>query len=303
MNPLEWYDNGQFFLRRDGAASFLRRRRTAIDEVAGRSTWPVYGRRSNGCQSVVGTSFGLATKSARFVVTAAHVLNDAAGTMSIALPAAQAINGVVVKTSLDGSLHSNDSLDIGVIRLAPEAADVTDEEQFVRVHQTDVEPRLEDVGIRGDNPELMYALHGFPSSKNKVFSRSNRRPPQAIVDFAFPTFPAMYEAVGISPLTHLALKVGHNGAINEAGDEAVPPKLLGTSGGLVWRNDLSMPLSLQSRAVAMILEFNRRFRLIICVRLWVVFQLIRTCFPDLASEIPRLTTVAEPVLFDPEARS
>lgn len=299
MNPHEWYDNGQLLLRRDGVANFLSRRRTQIDEVAGCSTWPVYGKGNNGCASIVGTSFGLATASARFVVTAAHVLNHAAESMWIALPSARPIDGEVVTTSLEDALRSSDPLDIAVIRLAPEAAELN-EKHFVRVEQIDLELRFEDVGSKGDDPRLMYALHGFPASKNKAFSLRNRKPPVAVVGFVFPTFPAMYEAIHVSPVTHLALKYGHAPAINTAGDEADFGKLHGMSGGLVWRSDLSLPPSMQSRAVAMILEFNRRFRLILCLRLWVVFELIRKCFPEIGSEIPTPASIPEsPVVFRP----
>lgn len=296
MSHDDWHRLGGLLLGPEGRAVYLKYQHDVLRRVVGPSVWPVFATKSDGQHAVVGTFFGLATKSAYLLVSAAHVLADAAPHgMMFGLPTRDRIRGELVKTSDQPARTSTDRFDIAVMRLHPATHAALEEQYFVRLEDVDIEPNLQDVGARGDDPGLMYAFVGYPGSKNKVFSPKRVKAPHAVINQAFPTFPDRYYSVGASPLTHVVLKFGHAGAVNEKGQLATPPKLNGISGGSVWRADWST--AAPPRLVAMAIEFNTEFRLVICVRMWVIFQFIRACFADIAEELPSLKSVAEPVLF------
>ncbi|HUP61403.1 MAG TPA: hypothetical protein VNA69_13385 [Thermoanaerobaculia bacterium] len=157
----------------------------------------------------------------------------------------------------------------------------------------DVEPRQSDVRFDVSKEMTAYCVLGFPASKNKPLAPGRLSRGVLFGHWSDVCDISDYVTAKADVRTHLVVPMARNG-MNDDERFVVAPKPHGMSGGPVWRVRFRLPdLAITIRLVGMAVEYRKDIESAVALRIWVIMNLIRSAFPDLADKVPRATTFAE----------
>jgi Trypsin-like peptidase domain len=228
--------------------------------------------------SVCGTSTFIAIDRVRYLVTAAHVLdeNEAIhfGHGIITGPT----TGRVVSTSIPpGGTRANDRLDVAVLRLADEQAD-----RLVAIGR---EPISVPVWNADDQhtPGQTYVFSGYPASRAEF----NRR--ERTVDLGPMSAKCVVEGepafgrAGVDPRTHIVAQFDRRRMMGQEGRQVTAPGPWGMSGGPVWT---ARPDSDELALVGIGIEYLERQNVLVGTRIGAAIALLRASDPETCSTLP-----------------
>lgn len=246
-----------------------------------RAVRPLYAAENRRPPRHIGCGVLFRTASARFLLTAAHVVEEflqfdmyLAGDASLV-----GVKGRGERASqLSAPNMEQDLLDIGVIRLE-EAVGTEVDGSFLT---------LADVAIREwMSPQKHYLLYGYAATKTRLDTaeRVVLRAPFRFVGSRAGL--ASHEAYGITPHSHVALDFDIQRTASDKGIGTAPsPK--GVSGGGMWSlPDLGTPgIEHRAKLAAIFIAHPSRHRLLVGTRVCFHTELIREKWPEMAGCIP-----------------
>jgi hypothetical protein len=218
-----------------------------------------------------GSCILLSLDSIRFVVTAAHVLDEAAGR---GLYVADAVEYREVPrpfhfTALPASgQRDDDKFDIGFVPL-PDSLQF-DGCHFLRIPEIDITERPAFKSPVGTH----YLLIGYPQNRFKTDRRAHSARPENLGYTGGAAPEELYVKLGLDMSSHL-LVTREDLVVGEAGPGNLP-KLHGLSGGAAWRFDSLLTESGNDRLVGVIVEQNPRGRVVVVTRIGVVLGGMRS---------------------------
>lgn len=229
----------------------------------------------------VGCCVLLAIGEARFLLTAAHVLDEFMD-KPIHIAAAGEVRHILghFKRTLPikGQRRRTDRIDAGVLRFANEIPEL--EGSFLA---------LRDVNARdGLMPKGNYMLFGHPASKTRS-DRATMRVRSGYFQYAGPNVsPARYSLSDVSPLTHVAIHFDIHRTTYQSGVATAPSPLGASGSGMFWLPFLDDPTRVDDpKLVGIFTDFQRQRQLLLGSRINYHFELIRVGWPEFGSLLPR----------------
>jgi hypothetical protein len=274
-------EESQFKLLSVGEAG--RQRAAECAEIVGerflRSLRLIYGVGERDQPVALGTSLLLRHRGVPYLVTAAHVLDDANITTLYvtALPtehgpgALITVTGTFVVSKAPEGRRSKDRLDFAFRRLEPAEAARLDLDCFI--DSADVSEN------RGTTSGRQYIVMGYPASRNKRVNVQAKTVDQAAWTFqgTYLDDPKFAEHLGVSGAQHIFLEHGKKVGNYEGGIESpVSPK--GASGGAVIDLGIPDPAKLASdapctgRLAGWFIEFHKAEKRLVGVKIQVLLE-------------------------------
>lgn len=249
---------------------------------AANATVALFNASERGGPSHVGCGVLLAINSSRFILTAAHVVDDLdpKGTLLMGEGAFVPFSGQIRYNALqDCQSRKEDTIDVAVILLAPQCNAIPGKTPLT----------IGDLNVRDwMQPAPNHMLLGFPESKTRVDAQL-RTVKAGLVRLISGTVPASERTStsGLSDREHVVIAADRSEVMGDFGPRT-PPKFDGMSGCGLWslRNDNDLRMAQDSRLVAVFTEVANRHRVAVGTRVFFHIELIRACWPHLSSELP-----------------
>jgi hypothetical protein len=236
---------------------------------------PIYAFVEDRDPVLIGTCFAIEYKNRKFLVTAAHVLdNHKLATLAAGSPSGEfvTIEGHFHVTPPGDSGREDDPWDFAWHELTAEEA-----ARLVCVPETDLETQS-----ASEASQSLYVTIGFPVSKNKKIKPEHKRTrrlaplPVMYINSGAEASP-YFSTRGMSQETHIAIK-RENRAFDENGQQENTIGHRGLSGGPLINSGLRLPATIAAQKVSGIViegdDDNQRHTIIVAVRLSVVLQYI-----------------------------
>jgi len=239
-------------------------------------TRPVFDVDDRDRPNQLGSCVLLRVLDCRFLLTAAHVLNES-DRSTLYLGARDGnlvpICGRKYSPSIVGR---KDRFDIAFLELAEDVS-----ADSLSIEGTDV----------ADNPNgNIYSVAGYPNSRSRLDSARKLIAADPIIITSTPSPIRPYDSLGVKPQTHIILDFSRTRMI-ETGRVLTAPFPAGMSGGGVWRSyDRSNPSSYLKKEclVGIFIEYHARdLNVLVGTRITAVLEMIRTGYPFLSESIPR----------------
>lgn len=228
---------------------------------------------------ILGTSVYCAVDRFRYLITAAHVL-DQCGDRGIEFPSGvcpSPTTGAVVSSNLpESGNRADDSCDVAVLRLT--------DQQAAGIEGIGAEPiRIEARGVDDEAREGdEYVFTGYPSSRNRVNRTRQRIDPDTVSAIGRSATMAEFASLGREPAIHIAsLYDRENGVRN--GVRGIGPEAWGMSGGAIWKLN-RVTGDCVFVGVGTDWYFERRF--LIGTRIGAAVALMRAEFPETLAYLP-----------------
>lgn len=228
---------------------------------------------------VDGTGILLAVDRYKFVVTAAHVLDqDDDGT--IYLPDGVILGPAstsVVKTSIPAGGHrEDDRVDVAVFR-------ITDEQFAGLVAKGRAAIQVSMIGFGdGIEPGKKYVFTGFPSSKTGLNPPERKLAPRGVSANCLTEGTTLITGLGLNPATHIVVRFDPKQMMDDEGRRITAPSPVGMSGGAIWTLD---PSGLY-KWVGVGIEYRKKECVLVGTRVGAVIALLRSAYPEV---VPFLT--------------
>lgn len=235
----------------------------------------------------IGTCVLFAVGSRRFLVTAAHVLDEVHkspvylgyGETMIPLDSGQIVGSVMPDSGRD-----NDPIDIGVLALQGDRYLQLKDEDFLGPDEVDVNEVAE--------PEKFYIAIGFPADQVVHADIEPQLKFDGITSMGRGK-PELFDELRVfSPHSHILVEYEQECMV--IGDDyKAAPDPHGMSGGALFRFDSVKAPGKDEKdpLVGILIEFRRKHRLMVATQISFVIDVIRTGFPDLDSLLPQSDTL------------
>jgi len=236
---------------------------------------PIYAFVEDNDPVLIGTCFAIEYKNRKFLVTAAHVLdNHKFATLAAGSPSGEfvTIEGHFHMTPPGDSGRKDDPWDFAWHELTAEEA-----AKLVCVPESDLETQ----SVPGASQSLYVAI-GFPVSKNKKIKPEHKRarrlaPSPAMYINSGAEASAYFSKRGMSQETNIAIK-REGRAYNDNGQQENTIGHRGLSGGPLINSGLRLPATIDAQKISGIViegdDDNQNHTIIVAVRLSVVLQYI-----------------------------
>ncbi len=244
-----------------------------------------------------GTGLLFGAGALRFLITAAHVLDDNffrsetefCDLVTYGQRQPVILKGESFRTAIpNGRTREDDLLDVGFIGLDAEIVAQIGEDRFLS-------PANVDLNDTGEFPALYGAL-GYPVGQNQTIEPDDNSQikPCAFSYTAQLRSAQEHEQLGISTASHLLLAASNNKSRRAGGMKAKIPDLRGMSGGGLWRYTEygQVPKTKAPCLLGVLIEHRRKTGNILAARMGLVFEGLRGVYPELNGFLPR-TAVAE----------
>ena len=191
---------------------------------------PIYVIEGRRAPQHLGCGVLVSAEHATFVLTAAHVMDEAAG-RQLAIAGAQHPTYLIGRTSVslvpEGQRREDDDIDAAVIQLSDECADA------LACHplETNELAHYEDVEPAGAHLLIM----GFPAARqmNSLDVATKNLNRSHIKALGIRASASVYESAGLDERLHVLMRLQRENAITERGRRTIP-KLDGMSGCGIW---------------------------------------------------------------------
>ena len=249
---------------------------------------PIYAASDRERPNLIGTGTLLDFGQARFLVTAAHVLDEYKqnqvalyiATAGPLLELPQPFHTTVVPPS---GKRDDDRLDFAFVRLPDSLADAVAKGRFfLPFSLIDANDRLK--------PRARYMFTGFPGSREKTHYGEKKVRPQRFSFTGETVLPQRMLALGIAAETHIAVEFDREQAFDEQGQRACFPQAKGMSGGAVWRGDRDSHLWLKETPIHLVgigIEDPKNKNVLVAVRIHLVLAAIARIHPDIQKFVPK----------------
>ena len=246
-----------------------------------RGVHPVFAIPRGGTPRHIGSCVLLRVGEGRFLLTAAHVL-DEFGTETLFVSAAgklRAVKGQAQRSMPEkGQRRNSDRIDAAVLRLDDTERALDD--SFLTLRDVDARDHFD--------TKPRYLLFGYPAKKSRLKPETRSLTSEPFRYVGYNASPQRYLGARIAPFTHVALifdirRTGSKYGIVEA------PTPIGVSGGGIF----SAPALIdecavgEAKLVAVFTDFQRQRRLLVGTRINYHFEIMRATWPDVASLLPR----------------
>ncbi|WP_186099586.1 hypothetical protein [Burkholderia gladioli] len=233
--------------------------------------YPIYAFVEENDPTLIGTCYAIEYKNRKFLVTAAHVIdNHKYATLALSASAGEpiVIQGEFHIVDLNGKIREDDPWDFAWHELT-----VGEAKNISCIPENDIETH----GIPGVGVGLYVAI-GFPVSKNKKIKpedRRNRRlsPNRASYMNVQVDATEYFEERGMSAVTHIAIK-RENRSVNSGGDEGNTIGHKGLSGGPLIDTGMRLPAgtTFSQKVSGIVLEGSEKNKILVALRLSVVLR-------------------------------
>ncbi len=274
----------------DEIRAFQQRMLAALQPIVVKSVVPItYSR--NGSLGIrgTGTLFRVANKS--FLVTASHVVDDAekqgfelAICDLAASPTPLPLHGRIQS-------HGHRAYDVAIWELPLDVVDALPNRTFITVHHADRENRRP--------PRGWCCVLGFPESFASADLEKNKLTVNPPFTFGAETYEGATNSLGdYDPRLHILLHTPPEGARCEVdGPPPIPTRLNGMSGCSIWQAYYEGLLSKHwtpddAVVVAVQTGVYKNGTIVKGTRWWVVDQIIRKCYPELAGPLSLVVPTA-----------
>src|ERR1035441_5967034 len=237
-----------------------------------------------GKPDLIGSSTLLLVEQARFLITAAHVI-DAAMSRALLVGNPRGFrqiggSGKLTKLPISG-LRSADQDDTAVIALDEDTASFIEEANApLPIQYTD--------GNNSSSPGKLYEFFGCPwrkvdSAKPRIFG------PNIYKFKSGSVAKADYDSLGLSPHKHIAVELHLKKVTDGQGRAVTAPCPEGMSGGPVWS---FIPINRDGqqmwtrRLAGITIEYRSKTQTLIGVRINAALECIRIMIPSLSPSIP-----------------
>lgn len=242
---------------------------------ARRFTRPVYGVDARSLPDHIGTCLLLEVDGAKYVVTAAHVVDHNENTTLYVLGETEPVImvGPCRLSTPPGGIREKDKIDIAVIRLTPETVDQIGSAEYLT-------PDKFDCG--GFVPSNLCMALGYPNSRQKQRNPDQpglRPKPVSIANLSVPA--ASKASIGVSDATHVLVKYDRNNAIHENDIVDTGPDPRGMSGGGIWSvvnlrdTEAVANGTADPKLVGILIEFRSAQQVFLATRISIVVETIR----------------------------
>lgn len=195
------------------------------------SVVPVFRMASARRTEFEGSGILLARGDARYLFTAAHVIDACQGRPVLLDSGVGVPSGEPHLTNPPaGRTREADTLDLGAVRLTNPEVQALGPARFAGLSADNTEPRRPDL--------TLFVLIGFPAVHQAFDTAHGRYDVQARVTRLGYAETRAYDSTGLSPSTHRLLGY-RDKRIEEGGRRGAPAHLRGTSGGGVWRLEMT----------------------------------------------------------------
>lgn len=191
---------------------------------------PIYAPDKKGNPVTIGSGVLIDIYGHKFLVSAGHVF-DYTETHKVGIKSKNRlvnITGYII----DPKLHPNraeDKIDLSLLELDEEMKSALSDLNYLTIDNIDYKHV-------SDAHKINYTFIGFPATKNKLRYNSNRVKAGIFSYSANRVGNNIYEKLGISPNTHIAIKFRKNN-LASSGGIINAPDLYAMSGGGIWLND------------------------------------------------------------------
>jgi len=235
---------------------------------------------------LIGTGFPLEIGSHRMLVTAGHV-TGLLQSKHFCVPQSGEIKPLNCRISRFGHADvplAADSIDVSIIHLTERQADDLSAYHFVQLSEIEYETVLHD-------PQGYDAFMGYPASKNKKKLGANGIKPKLFPYVGVQIQRAELEQHNRPFETHLGIEFGTR-VMGFGGNIVRLPDPKGTSGCPVWSLGKIGEIAGGSRKTQLVgICIERKGNALIAVRAWLILQVVREAFPDLAGVIEQFPNV------------
>jgi len=257
------------------------RRIREVASLAHKSVRPLI-RMTYGRPEQIGSGTLVSIRGARFIFTAAHVLDwfDGEGVYL-------AGDGVLVPLAVTaertnppaGAARDQDRIDAAVLRITNDIGDPPGT-QFLEASQLDVREWMD--------PADHYLLYGYPLAKTIVDPTTKRIAGDRLQILVPAGTQDDASRVGVHRDLHVVFAIDPKRMVSDAGIRAMPSPR-GLSGGGVWAiRGLSDPEAVVSASlVGIFIEIPVGSKTAVATRVCYHFELIRTAWPEIGESLPK----------------
>jgi hypothetical protein len=239
---------------------------------------------------LLGSGILLRIAGRQFLITAAHVLDDASPERPIYIPNEERgdspLQGIPCVTAIpEGGERRHDRLDIGVVEMHNATIGNLPGYEFLTVA---------DIGMSERPVEgCTYSLMGFPYTKNKPPYCTNHVRPTLVTYTTTSADESLYQSMGSATDTSLLLHLKREDTMLAYGNRgkapATAPHPKGMSGGAVWRLEgvaRQAGCNSVNKLVGVFIEYHKDHHVVVATKVDVVVDLIRHCWPELSDSLP-----------------
>lgn len=232
------------------------------------------------CPEILGTSVYCAVDRFRYLITAAHVL-DQCPNQCIEFPAGvcpSLTSGEVVSSSLPESGNRNDDkVDVAVVRLTTQQAAAI---ETIGAQPVNIETHgVDDEATDADE----YVFTGYPSSRNRINRARLLIDPDTVSVVGRSATTAELASLGCAPPFHVAALYDRQNSVRN-GVRGIGPEAWGMSGGAVWKHDR---ITGECILVGVGTDWNVDRRFLIGTRIGAAVALMRAAFPETVTHLPK----------------
>ena len=241
------------------------------------SILPIYGSKEYGTPDHIGTCIALRVDDQEVLLTAAHVIDENNHTsLYVGGKELIPIEMEFLATRKANRNRDNDHYDFAIGHLPTRIGEALNDADFIS--ETDIDTW--DVYPIG----TMFTIVGYPNSRNRNVDKAARKVVGSLYHYSniSATNERLMEELGISENSHILLGFDQKYSTNECGKRVNSVALVGMSGGPVFRlGRLSDPAVLsgllkpQPFLSGMVIEYNRRHKLVVSTRMRVIIQSVR----------------------------
>lgn len=248
---------------------------------------PIYsiskrGVRDAGTPTLVGSSVLLTVADHPFLLTAAHVIDQAKplglGVLGepnmVELGETRYFSTVAPKND-----RTRDNVDVGFFELSAAQVELLGDVRFLGPADLDVD----DTPSYFTYTRTKYVVVGYPAGRQGTLRNTSEVSPTPLFYMAQAAMPEKYSTLGVDVNRHLLLPFDRKNVLSHAG-RTTAPNLNGMSGCGVWRIDSLHGLpGGRDQLVALFIEWHRGdHRLLIATRIDQCLHGIREAHPELA---------------------
>ena len=237
---------------------------------------PVYGANKSEEPFHIGSSLLLKVESLHFFVTAAHMIGWNKNTTLYIGGEKQLIKieGECQITHSNDDRRNDDKYDVAFMKLNEDILSQMGNVRFILPHELDTN----DMTSKGK----AYLALGYPSTKNKSFSRYHKKvklDPLVFIGNSADSY--SYSDLEVSMNTHLLIKFHKQKVKDEYGKIMHAPDPFGMSGGGLWRlHDFRNVESISSKSgneklVGLLIEWHNAEAVMMAVRISLVIDAIK----------------------------
>ena len=236
---------------------------------------------------LIGTGTLLDFGKARFLVTAAHVLDENTEHEETLYISGGA--GLVVLTGQSFSVRvpalgtrEDDRLDFAVVNLGDSLADeVAKARYFLPFSLIDSDDRL--------TPQSHYLFSGFPANRERMYPGQKKLASKRYGYTGKSVSPQRMDELGVNPNTHIVVEFDRMETLDENNESAPFPTPQGMSGGAVWRGEGDHNLWLTETPVRLVgigIEAPETEKVMIAVKIHVVLAAISKAYLSISEFVP-----------------